>query len=324
MHNRYFGFKKNPFSIAPDPRFLFMSEVYQDALAHLNYGLSSDSCITLLTGEVGTGKTTICRCFLQQLGDSTDVAVILNPKLSAVELLAAICDEFRIRVKGNRLSIKLHIDCLNRFLLQAYSQNRKCLLIIDEAQNLDKDVLEMVRLLTNLETNERKLLKIFLLGQPQLLTMLAHPDVSQIDQRITSRFHLRGLRPSDTDHYIRHRLSVAGGPDSGELFSRRSIRRIHQLTGGIPRLINNLCDRSLLGAYAEGKKSIDGTIIRKAADEIFGDGAHSRTALLTRGTLAVAFATTLLIIAIWTSTVDGMSADMPCTSTALTQADERH
>ena len=272
MYNRYFGFKENPFSIAPDPRFLYMSEMHRDALAHLNYGLSPDNCIILLTGEVGTGKTTICRRFLEQLDQMTDVAVILNPKLSVLELLSAICDEFQIVVEGNKAGMKSYIDSLNLFLLQAYAQDRHCLLVIDEAQNLDKDVLEMVRLLTNLETNQRKLLKIFLFGQSELVGSLARPDMTQINQRITVRFHLKGLQLYDIKEYIGHRIIVAGGGENRTLFDKRAVKKINHLSGGIPRLINTICDRSLLGAFSEGKKTVDASTVKKAGREIFSGG----------------------------------------------------
>ena len=299
MYNRYFGFKENPFSIAPDPRFLYMSELHQDALAHLNYGLSPDSCIILLTGEVGTGKTTICRRFLEHLDQKTNVAVILNPKLSVLELLSAICDEFQIGVDGNRSSVKSYIDSLNRFLLKAHAQDQRCLLVIDEAQNLDRDVLEMVRLLTNLETNQRKLLKIFLFGQSELSEILARPDMTQIDQRITVRFHLRGLKLNDIKEYISHRVIVAGGGENRNLFDSRAVKRVHHLSDGIPRLINTICDRSLLGAYSGGKNTVDAAIVKKAGLEIFGAVKSSpRIWKLLRIILTVSVAAALLVVLI--------------------------
>lgn len=303
MYNRYFGFRENPFSIAPDPRFLFMSEMHQDALAHLNFGVSSDGCIVLLTGEIGTGKTTICRCFLEQLDDETDVAVILNPKLSAVELLATICDEFQIPVAGSS-SVKHYIDHLNRFLLQTHAQNRRSLLVIDEAQNLDKDVLEMVRLLTNLETTKRKLLKIYLLGQSELSVILAQPDMTQINQRVTGRFHLKGLQITDMEGYIRHRITIAGGGHARHLFDRKAMRKIHRLSGGIPRLINNLCDRSLLGAYAKEKDTVNEALVKKAADEIFGKNFSSRKIEISLKSLVAASVTAFLIVVIWVFTTN--------------------
>jgi general secretion pathway protein A len=292
MYKKYFGFNENPFSIAPDPRYLYMSEMHQEALAHLNYGAVSDGCIILLTGEIGTGKTTICRCFLEQLDQATDVAIILNPKLTANELLGAICDEFEISASGPEPTVKNHIDRLNDYLLRAHAENRQALLVIDEAQNLEFDVLEMLRLLTNLETNKQKLLKIFLLGQSELLSILSRPDLTQISQRITSRYHLKGLIRDDMQAYINHRITVAGG-GRARLFNRPAVKRIYTLSGGIPRLINSLCDRSLLGAYTEGKDRVNEKIVKKAAIEIFGkpeieDKVRPRFRLLTATALLLA------------------------------------
>ncbi|MCB2218266.1 ExeA family protein [Desulfofustis glycolicus] len=270
MYKHYFGLNENPFSIAPDPRYLYMSERHQEALAHLCFGAVSDGCIILLTGEVGTGKTTICRRFLDELDENTDVAIIINPKLTADELLGAICDEFEIDRTDAIRTTRQRINLLNDYLLQAHARNRQALLVIDEAQHLDRDVLEMLRLLTNLETDRHKLLKIILLGQSELALMLARPDLSQINQRITSRYHLGGLQRSDLSGYIRHRVTVAGGGRS-PLFGKRACRAIYELTGGIPRLINNLCDRSLLGAYSEGKEQVDQRTVKRAARELFGD-----------------------------------------------------
>jgi len=269
MYKHYFGLNENPFSIAPDPRYLYMSERHQEALAHLCFGAASDGCIILLTGEVGTGKTTICRRFLDDLDENTDIAIIINPKLTADELLGAICDEFEIDQANTVLSTRQRINLLNDYLLQAHARNRQALLVIDEAQHLDRDVLEMLRLLTNLETDRHKLLKIILLGQSELASMLARPDLSQINQRITSRYHLDGLQRDDLGAYIKHRITVAGGGRS-RLFDKNAIKVIYKLTGGIPRLINNLCDRSLLGAYSEGKEQVDQRIVKQAARELFG------------------------------------------------------
>lgn len=268
MYKHHFGFNENPFSIAPDPRYLFMSERHQEALAHLSFGAASDGCIILLTGEVGTGKTTICRRFIESLDPTTDVAMVLNPKLTADELLAAICDEFRIDRAPEPSSTRKLLHRLNKFLLQGHANNRQALLIVDEAQHLDRDVLEMMRLLTNLETDRHKLLKIVLLGQSELATLLARPEMRQITQRITSRYHLKGLQRSDLPGYIQHRISVAGGGRT-RLFNDAAIKSIFSLTGGIPRLVNSLCDRSLLGAYTEGKTRVDRTIVKRAARELF-------------------------------------------------------
>ncbi len=272
MYTDYFGFNENPFSIAPNPRYLYMSTMHQEALAHLVYGTTSKGCIVLLTGEIGTGKTTISRYFLEKLPRRTDIAVIINPKLTGYELLASVCDEFQIKVTIPEPSSKNYIDSLNDFLLKAYSANRQTVLVIDEAQNLDLDVLEMLRLLTNLETDQQKLLKIVLLGQSELRTILARPDLEQINQRITSRYHLKGLMRADVEAYIAHRIMVAGGGRS-TFFTRRALNEIYKASRGIPRLINSLCDHALLGAYSQNKEQVDKNIAQKAAAEISGDQA---------------------------------------------------
>ncbi len=268
MYTNYFGLKEKPFSIAPDPRYLYMSVLHQEALAHLLYGISSDGCFILLTGDVGAGKTTVCRCLVEQLPENTDLALILNPKLSALELLASICDELEIVVKVRKTSVKIYIDHLNRYLLAAHARGRITALLIDEAQNLSLDTLEQLRLLTNLETAKQKLLKIILLGQPELRQLLAHEEVSQISQRITSRYHLAPLARQEVGVYIEHRLAVAGGRK--KLFSEPAIRRVAELSRGVPRLINVLCDRALLGAYVEASNQVDLRIINQAAVEVLG------------------------------------------------------
>ena len=299
MFTDYFGFNENPFSIAPNPRYLYMSKMHQEALAHLVYGTTSKGCIVLLTGEIGTGKTTISRYFLEKLPRSTDIAVITNPKLTSNELLASVCDEFQISIKKQEPSSKDYIDSLNDFLLKAYSANRQAVLVIDEAQNLDLDVLEMLRLLTNLETNQQKLLKIILLGQSELASILSRPDLEQINQRITSRYHLKGLKREDVDAYIAHRIMVAGGGRS-TFFTRRAVNEIYSASRGIPRLINSLCDHALLGAYSDNKERVDKKIAKKAAAEIFGTHFLSRTfrprsrLILTTAILAI-----LLFFGFW-------------------------
>jgi general secretion pathway protein A len=301
MYNEYFGFRENPFSIAPDPRYLYLSEMHQDGLAHLKYGLSSEGCIILLTGEAGTGKTTLCRFFLEQLEPTANLALIINPGLSAFELLATVCDEFMVKVSDDAFNTKQYLDALNEFLLEAHADNNPALLVIDEAQNLDKDALEMIRLLTNLETNRQKLLKIFLLGQSELSTLLLSPDLTQVNQRITGRFHLTGLQANETGQYITHRLKVAGG-DAGRLFGSRAVKRIHQLTGGVPRLINSLCDRSLIGAYADSQERVDEAIVKKAAREILGFDHASKTIEVPVNSLLAGVLTMLAIVLIWVGT----------------------
>ncbi len=273
MYNEYFGFQESPFSIAPDPRYLYMSEQHREALAHLVYGLNSDGGFVLLTGEVGTGKTTVCRCLLEQLPEHTAVAFIFNPRLTVEELLATVCDEFGIRYPEGNTSIKVFTDLLNAFLLDVHAGGRKAVLIIDEAQNLGIDVLEQLRLLTNLETNRHKLLQIILLGQPELREQLSRPALRQLSQRITARYHLGPLSRNDTGAYVTHRLSVAGLQK--KLFTGSSIKKLFHLSGGIPRLINILCDRALLGAFAGEKNTVNSSLVKKAAREVLGeDGAH--------------------------------------------------
>jgi len=267
MYTQYFGLTEKPFAIAPNPRYLYMSELHREALAHLVYGLNSDGCIILLTGEVGTGKTTVCRCLLEQMPETTDVAIILNPKLTVSDLLKTICTELAIPLPPGSPSSNTSIDAINRHLLRAHANGRTTALVIDEAQNLQADVLEQLRLLTNLETDTEKLLRIILLGQPELRIMLSTPQMAQVSQRITSKYHLNPLQPEDVRVYIQHRLKVAGDI-TGRLFSDRAIEHVIKLSKGIPRLINLLCDRALLGAYAESSDHVSLKIMKKAGKEI--------------------------------------------------------
>jgi general secretion pathway protein A len=280
MYEEFFGLTESPFSIAPDPRYLYMSERHREALAHLMYGLNSNGAFILLTGDVGTGKTTVSRCLLDQIPEQTKVALVLNPKVSALELLETICDELYGRhgaphtnLPPGRTSIKVFIDIINHYLLQAHAEGRKTVLLIEEAQNLDLDVLEQLRLLTNLETNDSKLLQIILLGQPELLEVLDRPELSQLAQRITARYHLGPLNQDEMIAYVQHRLAVAGGRQP--LFSRQALQRLYQLSQGIPRLINVLCDRALLGAYVQNKPQVDARTLSRAAEEVLGPRARS-------------------------------------------------
>ncbi|VAW78510.1 General secretion pathway protein A [hydrothermal vent metagenome] len=266
MYEQHFGLTERPFSIAPDPRFLYMSQQHREALAHLLYGVGEGGGFVQLTGEVGTGKTTICRCLLEQVPDHVDVALILNPRVSAMELLASLCDELGIAYARDTHSIKLLTDVLNAHLLETHARGRRTVLIIDEAQNLDADALEQVRLLTNLETTREKLLQIVLIGQPELRSLLAREDLRQLSQRITARYHLEPIQRTETAAYIRHRLQVCGARDS--VFNETAIDLVQKLSGGVPRLINVMCDRAMLGAYVEGKRIVDATIVTRAAREV--------------------------------------------------------
>lgn len=267
MYKKYFGMKRSPFSIAPDPRFLYVSEQHREAMAHLLYGIRSDGGFVLLTGEVGTGKTTIVRRVLQAPRKSIVVAFIIHPALSVAELLAAICDEFGISYP-RKTSIKDLVHRINAFLLDLNAKRKKAILIIDEAQNLSYDVLEQIRLLTNLETNERKLLQIILVGQPELRDKLARPELKQLAQRIVARCHLEALSKADLFIYVNHRLGVARG--KSDLFSQDALNSLYVYSGGIPRLINIICDRALLGAYVLRKEIVDRATLAKAAAEVLG------------------------------------------------------
>ena len=271
MYYQYFGLTEAPFSIAVNPRYLFMSARHRDALAHLLYGVGAGGGFILLTGEVGTGKTTINRCLLEQLPHDTDIAIILNPALNAMELLATACDELGINYDPDNHTLKTLTDKLHGFLLENHAQGRKTVLMIDEAQHLDFDVLEQIRLLTNLETNSEKLLQIILIGQPELAEMLAQPELRQLNQRITARYNLEPLNQEETGAYIHHRLQVAGMSPDRVIFPASVVRDIYKLTRGIPRIINVLCDRILLGAYGRNKMRADRSMLRLAAQEVMGE-----------------------------------------------------
>jgi general secretion pathway protein A len=267
MYQTYFGLAEAPFSIAPDPRYLYMSQRHQEALAALLFGVSSDGGFVLLTGEVGAGKTTICRCLLEQVPDACDMAYIFNPKLTVVELLSTICDEFGIAYPQGNTSIKLFVDFINAYLLESHARGRRAVLIIDEAQNLSADVLEQMRLLTNLETHKRKLLQIILLGQPELAVMLERPELRQLSQRIIARYHLGALNKKEVAAYVRHRLEISGA--QRRLFPDALMGKLYRLSSGVPRVINVLCDRALLGAFVQGKERVDRSTLAQAAHEVF-------------------------------------------------------
>jgi general secretion pathway protein A len=313
MYAPFFGLKHEPFSIAPDPRYLFMSERHREALAHLLYGVNGGGGFVLLSGEIGAGKTTVCRCFLEQIPRRTNVAYIFNPKLTVIELLQSVCEEFGIpppRAAHGEPTVKDYLDPLNEFLLKTHAVGQNNVLIIDEAQMLSADVLEQLRLLTNLETNERKLLQIILIGQPELRDLLARPELEQLAQRVIARYHLGALTEAETERYIRHRLSVAGMTVAMP-FDAKAMQRVHQLSRGVPRRINLLCDRALLGAYSSGTGQVDRAIVDRAAAEVFGrdaDAPGARRSVSRRAigswvalAAAAAAALALLISLLWRS-----------------------
>jgi general secretion pathway protein A len=301
LYARQFGLDRAPFSIAPDPRYLYMSERHREALAHLLFGLQGGGGFVLLTGEIGSGKTTVCRCMLEQVPAHCNVAYIFNPRLTVGELLETVCDEFHIPRGETGSSLKVQVDALNEWLLRNHAQGRISVLVIDEAQNLSPEVLEQLRLLTNLETNERKLLQIVLVGQPELRTMVAGPGLEQLAQRVIARYHLEALSGEDSERYIRHRLTVSGL--RGALpFDRGALKRVMHHARGVARRINLLCDRALLGAYAEGKASVTARIVDKAAREAFGvtPEAPGRGRGIAAGVALVAVAA-IGGVAIWNS-----------------------
>jgi general secretion pathway protein A len=269
MYTSFFGLGEKPFAITPDPRYLFMSERHAEALAHLLYGITESGGFIQLTGEVGTGKTTIVRSLLERMPGHADVAVILNPQLTPVEFVLTICEELGIFMRDeDATSIKDLVDLLNRRLLEAHAKGRRIVVIVDEAQNLMPATLEQVRLLTNLETASQKLLQIILIGQPELREVLDRVELRQLAQRITGRYHLAPLSRTETASYVNHRLKVAGG--QGEIFSTMALREVHRLSGGIPRIINVICDRALLGAFTQEQHRIGPGMIREAASEVYG------------------------------------------------------
>ncbi|MGB0750234.1 MAG: ExeA family protein, partial [Magnetospiraceae bacterium] len=268
MYFDYFGIQESPFSITPDPKFMYFSQRYEEALAHLLYGIGEGGGFVLLTGEVGTGKTTVCRYILDQIPDTVDLALILNPKVSEVELLANICDELHIPYLSKDLSVKSLVDLLNKKLLELHAKDRRPVLIIDEAQNLAPQVLEQIRLLTNLETAKRKLLQIILVGQPELNEMLARPELRQVSQRVTARYHLYPLSKAETAAYIAHRLSVVDiRPD---LFTAQALAMVYKLTRGVPRLVNVLCDRCLLAAFVKDVQRVGPVLVKDAYKDVQG------------------------------------------------------
>ncbi|HWW19298.1 MAG TPA: AAA family ATPase [Steroidobacteraceae bacterium] len=268
MYLAFFGLAEKPFSITPDPRYLYLSARHADALAHLVYGINEAGGFVQLTGEVGTGKTTIIRSLLSRTPQNAEIALILNPRLSPTEFLLSLCEELGIGAADSPDgTAKDIVDLLNRYLLRAHAQGRRVVLIVDEAQNLAPEVLEQIRLLTNLETETQKLLQIILIGQPELRRLLAREDLRQIAQRVTGRYHLDPLTRTEAAAYVRHRLRVAGA--TADIFSSGALREIYHISHGIPRVINIICDRALLGAYTQDLHQVPASLVRRASAEVF-------------------------------------------------------
>lgn len=265
MYERFFGLSDAPFRLTPDPRYLFQSKKHAEALAHLKLGLS-ESGFVCITGDVGTGKTTLLRTFLAQLGDEVRAAYVFNPALSSLELLQTICAEFGVPARST--SPKELIDALNAHLLAERAAGRRCVVVVDEAQALGVEVLEQLRLLSNLETTTEKLLRIILVGQPQLRRLLLHPELVQLNQRITLRWHMGPLERTETASYVRHRLAVAGGFESRQLFTNPALAAVHRFSGGVPRLINMIAHRSLLAAFAAEQPRVTAALVRRARREL--------------------------------------------------------
>lgn len=304
MYTKYFGLNEKPFRITPDPRYLFMSERHTEGLAHLVYGVKDSSGFIQLTGEVGTGKTTLVRTLLARIPKGIDIALILNPQLSAVEFLAAISEELNVALPEDKTSVKALVDTLNQHLLASHAAGKRTILLVDEAQNLSTEVLEQIRLLTNLETAKRKLLQIILIAQPELREKLSQSNLRQLAQRVTGRYHLEPLSKEESIRYIEHRLKVAGG--LGDIFDDGAKREVYKFSKGVPRLINIVCDRALLGAYSQEVRKVSPQIVQKSALEIAG----KEPALSVRNWIrpAIGVLTAMIILAgFWTVTRDASS-----------------
>jgi general secretion pathway protein A len=297
MYLSFFGLNEKPFAITPDPRYLYLSERHAEALAHLLYGINEAGGFVQLTGEVGTGKTTTIRSLLAQTPKNAEVALILNPRMTAPEFLLTICEEVGIGVPDSAAgSLKDLVDILNDYLLKAHANGRRVVLVVDEAQNLATEVLEQVRLLTNLETNTQKLLQIILIGQPELRELLGRNELRQLAQRITGRYHLDPLSADETTAYVRHRLRVAGA--TTDIFTPHALTEVYRLSGGVPRVINVIADRALLGAYTQDRHRVAGSLVRAAATEVFGR-QFAPAWLPWAGAAAAALALVVTAVLLW-------------------------
>jgi general secretion pathway protein A len=303
VYETHYGFTEKPFNLTPDPKYLFFSQRHSEAFAHLEFGRREKGGFIAITGEVGTGKTTLARCFLSRLDARTATAFVLYPALSGEELLRSILQDLHIPVTGT--SLKDHVDALHRFLLEARAQDRDVVLLLDEAQDLRAEVLEQVRLISNLETDTEKLIQIVLMGQSELHEMLGRRDLRQLAQRVTARFHLTPLDRGETEAYVKHRLAVAGG-EGKVMFTADALTAVHQVTGGVPRLINLVCDRALLAGYVRGSREITQAMVKQAAREAIGE-APKRSSWTRAGALA-AGAAGLVLAALAGAAVARLSA----------------
>ena len=315
MYESYFGLKEKPFSIAPDPRYIYLSDAHEDALAHLLFGVQEGGGFALMTGEVGTGKTTLLRTLVQQLPENIDLALVFNPMLSPLQFVATVCDELKISYDADKASLKLLIDALNKHLLEAYLDGRRTILVIDEAQSLSVEVLEQIRLLTNLETTREKLLQIILIGQPELRETLARTDMRQLAQRITDVFHLEPLGLEEVRNYLIHRLTIAGAQKS--IFSDSAVRAIYTASGGVPRLVNELADKALLAAYAKEMRQVDKKMVREASKQVLAsrnDGSFGWLWGVTAGVVILAVAAIFYLWRQSAPTVSDPTLQQPMTS----------
>ena len=322
MYTSFFGLQEKPFAITPDPRYLYLSERHAEALAHLLYGINEAGGFIQLTGEVGTGKTTVIRSLLEQLPGHADVALILNPRITPAEFLLTICEELHVPVpEPGRGSTKVLMDLLGRHLLDTHARGRRVVLIVDEAQNLSTQTLEQVRLLTNLETATTKLLQIILIGQPELRELLDKPELRQLAQRITGRYHLNPLSAEESAAYVKHRMRVAGA--TAEVFTPAALREIHRLSGGVPRIINVVCDRALLGAFTQEDHRVGGALVRQAASEVYGRPVPAPW--LKWGTAAAVAAAVALVavglVSLWSARQADTAAAAPAAATPQVPAD---
>jgi general secretion pathway protein A len=324
MYLSFFGLNEKPFAITPDPRYLYLSERHAEALAHLLYGITEAGGFVQLTGEVGTGKTTIIRSLLAQTPKNAEIALILNPRMTAPEFLLTLCEELGIGVPNDAAaSGKDLVDILNDYLLRAHAAGRRVVLVVDEAQNLAPEVLEQVRLLTNLETNTQKLLQIILIGQPELRELLARNELRQLAQRITGRYHLDPLSHEESKAYVLHRLRVAGA--TTDIYTPGALRETFRLSGGVPRVINVISDRALLGSYTQDRHRVTSSLVRRAASEVFGRTFAPSwlpwAGAIAGGVLLILGAIGLWRFVPWTSSAPESVSAMPAANAAVGKAE---